>query len=66
MVTDEALIEQQLKGAPNSDGTRANKKSEAGTRGGYSVMAFLQGVDYIKDGNLLEELDNDFVKGNDS
>ena len=66
MVTDEALIEQQLKGATNSDGARVIKKAEAGTRGGYFVMLFLQGVDCIKDGNLLEELDNDFVKGNDS
>ena len=42
------------------------RKLKEEVKEGYYAMSFIQGEDCARYGKLLEELDNDYIKGTDS
>ena len=63
METDEVLIEHKFKEATNTENVKEVDKEMGDAMEEYFTMEFFQVVYWIKYGNILEDINCDFIKG---
>ena len=59
------LTKDILKYHTKRNNTNVNHKTEEISNKGYYVMEFLWGKECARYGNILEDMDNEYIKGND-
>ena len=63
METDEVLIEHKFKEATNTENVKEVDKEMGDAMEEYFTMELFQVVYWIKYGNILEDINCDFIKG---